>query len=153
MKERKTLKEIYSQHKDAVQIAILIIFAIASFIGGYLVSWNFMEKPLNDSQFKLCEQVARDIYAQKRSVIVEVPKNFSVSMTATTITVQSANKLYRGKVIAKLQNSELVMTRDMETREAVFWSILMGILFILVAILMFEGVCKIYQKVKKNSEK
>lgn len=153
MKERKTLKEIYSQHKDAIQIAILIILAIAFFNGGYLVSWNFMEKPLNDRQFELCEQVARDVYASKGNVIVEAPEDFSVSMTTTTITVQSANNLYRGKVIAKLQNGELVMTRDMGTGEAVFLSILMGIIFVLVAILIATVACGIYEKIKKKSGK
>lgn len=149
MKERKKLKEIYSQHEDAIQIAIFVIFAIALFIGGYLVSWNFMKKPLNDRQFELCEQVARDVYAQKGNVIVEAPEDFSVSMTTTTITVQSADNLYRGKIIAKLQNGELVMTRDMETGEAVFLSILMGILFVLVTILIVAGACGIYEKIKK----
>lgn len=154
MKERKTLKEIYSQHEYAIQTAILIIFTIALFIGGYLVSWNFMEKPLNDSQFELCEQVARDVYAQKGNVIVEAPEDFSVSMTTTTITVQSANNLYsRGKVIAKLQNGELVMMRDIETGEAVCNSILMGILFVLVTFLIVAGAYVIYEKIKKKSEK
>ncbi len=153
MKERKTLKEIYSQHKDAIQIAIFIILAIALFIGGYLVSWNFgidiYSKPLNDSQFELCEQIARDVYAQKGNVIVEVPEDFSVSMTTTTITVQSDNILYRGKVIAKLQNGELVTTRDMATGEAVFWSIIMGILFVVVTNLIVG----IYKTIKKKSGK
>lgn len=59
MKERKTLKEAYSQHKEVIEIVIATIFAIASFIGGYLVSWNFfIQKPLEDKQFELCEQVA-----------------------------------------------------------------------------------------------
>lgn len=147
MKERKTLKEIYSQHKDAILNAIFIIFAIVLFIGGYLVSWNFMQKPLDDSQFELYEQVARDAYTQKENVIVEAPEDFSVSMTTTTITVQSANMLHRGKVIAKLQNGELVMTRDMETGTAVFVSILIGILFILITIYIVAGACKIYEKI------
>ncbi len=139
MKKRKTLKEVYSQHEAAIQIAILVILEIALFIGGYLVSWNFMVKPLNDSQFELYEQVAREVYAQKEMVIVEAPEDFSVSMTATTITVQPTNSR-SGKVIAKLQNGELVMTRDKETGEAVFISICMGLLFafgtILVAVII-----------------
>lgn len=153
MKERKKLKEIYSQHENAIQLAILIILVIALSIGGYLVSWNFMERPLNDSQFELCEQVARDMYAQKGNVIVEEPEGLSVSMTTTTITVKSDNTLYRGKVIAKLQNGELVMTRDMETGKAVYHSILMGILFVFVPILIVADAWRIYKKIKKRSGK
>lgn len=153
MEERKTLKEVYSQHEDAIQAAILVILEIAFFIGGYLVSWNFIEKPLNDSQFELCEQVARDVYAQKGNVIVEAPEDFSVSMTTTTITVRSANNQYRGYVIAKLQNGELVMTRNMETGKAVFFSILMGMLFVALTIIIFIAAEGIYKKIKKKSGK
>lgn len=60
MKERKAaLEEIYSQHKDTIQIAILIIIVIAVFISGYIISWNFLRKPLSDSQFESCEEVAQ----------------------------------------------------------------------------------------------
>lgn len=62
----------------------------------------------------MCEQVVQDVYAQKGQVIVEIPEDFSVSITETTITVKAANNR-RGKVIAKLHNGELVMTREMET--------------------------------------
>lgn len=146
MKERKKLKEIYSQHKDVIRFAI---FAIAFFIGGYLFSWNFMKKTLDDRKFELCEQVARDVYAQRENVIVEVPEDFYVSMTTTTITVKWDDNLYRGKVIARLQNGELVIMRDMETGEAIFLSILMGILFVLMTILIVCCACKIYEKIKK----
>ena len=151
MKKRKTLKEVYSQHKKAIQIVILaIILAIPPFIVGYLVSWNFMWKPLNNTQFELCEQVARDVHAQKGNVIVEKPKDFSVSMTKTAIIVQPDNILYRGKVIAKLQNGELVITRDMETGVAILSSILVGMAFVTAEFLI---AVEIYEKIKKESEK
>lgn len=76
------------------------------------------------------------MYAQKGNVIVEVPENFFVSQTTNTITVKSTNILYRGKVIANVQNGELVMTRDRETEEAVILSILTGIVFELVSIII-----------------
>ena len=155
MKERKTLKEFHSQHKNAINIIailVILVLVIALFICGYLVSWNFMEKPLNNSQFELCEQVARDVYAQKENVIVESPEEVSVSMTSTTITVQLTNSLYRGKVNARLQNGELVMTRDMETGEAVFVSILMGLLFVLIIILIALVALVIYEGIEGIKE-
>lgn len=152
MKERRTLKEVYSQHKDAILNAVFVIAVIASFICGYLLWWNFMAKPLNDSQFELCEQVARDVYAQKGTVIVEVPEDFYVTITETTIRVELLNCSYRGKVIAKLQNGELVMTRDMQTEEAVFFSILVGIVFGLVTILIAIYIKENYQITKSRKK-
>ncbi len=148
MKERKTLKEGSSQHIGAIKLVILVILAIAVFIGGYFVSWNFMNKPLNDSQFKLYKQVARYVYAQKENVIVEEPEVFYVRMTTNTITVQADNN-QRGMVIAKLQNGELVTTQNIETGDAVVSSILMGVSFVIVAIFIGVAAYGIYGIYKK----
>lgn len=146
MKKRKTLKQLYKQHEDAIQIAVIVIIAIAIFSAGYFVSWNFIEKPLSENQFEMCEQIARDVYNQKKQqVIVEAPEGFLVSISTTNITVESANPFFRGKVLASLQNGELVMTRHVEQGEAIFLSILMGILFICISIL-------IVQKYKKDGK-
>lgn len=153
MKTRKkfidNVRQMYAQHEDAIQIAGIAILLIAIFIAGYLVSWNFLEKPLNDGQFEFCEQVARDVYAQKGQVIVEAPEDVSVATTTTTITVKLADGTYRGYVVAKLQNGELVMTRNFETGDAIFTSILMGILFICVFVILVLIGDKIYKKIKR----
>ena len=130
------IRETYTQHKDAVQITGLVILLIAIFILGYLVSWNCTEKPISADQFEFCEQVVRDVYAQEGKVIVEAPEEVCVTITTTTITVRLSDNTYRGKVVAKLQNGELSMTRDLETGEAIFLSILLGISFVLVAFLV-----------------
>lgn len=116
----------------------LVFFEIAVFIGGYNIAWRFMEKPLNDGQFAIAEQIARDVYAQtqKGNVIVEAPDDFSISMTTTTITVQSSSRLSRGKVIAKLQNNKIVTSRDLENTKAIGESTAMGILSALVTIII-----------------
>lgn len=152
MKKRKTLKQLYKQHEDAIQIAMIVIIAIAIFSAGYFVSWNFMEKPLNENQFEMCEQIARDVYEQKQQVIVEAPEDFLVSISTTTITVESANPFFRGKVLASLQNGELVMTRYLEQGEAIFFSILMGVLFICVSILIILLGDTVYKKVQKRRQ-
>ena len=152
MKKRKTLKQLYKQHEDAIQIAVLVIIAIAIFSAGFLVCWNFMKKPLSENQFEMCEQIARDVYEQKGQVIVEAPEDFSVSISTTTITVKSANTFFRGKVLASLQNGELVMTRHLEQGDAIFLSILMGILFICVSFLILCLGDTIYKKVQKRRQ-
>ena len=145
MKKRKKLRKKHLRHEKLIQISIFVIL----FIAGYLVSWIFLSKPLNNSQLELCEQVARDVYTQKGNAVVETLDNFSVSMTTTAITVQSANLLNRGKVIAKKQNGELVITQDMETGKAVFISILMGIEFVLVPDLIFSCAYAISKKIRE----
>lgn len=150
MKKRKTLKEIYLQHKGAIKIAIVAIAAIVLFICGYHVSWN-VNKPLNDSQLKLCEQIARDVYAQKENVMAEIPENFSVIMTKTTITVQPANS--NVEVIVKLQNGQLVIKQHMQKVRAVICSIGTGVAFILAEILLFIMFSEICKNSKKKSEK
>lgn len=151
MKERKKLKEIYSQHKDAIKAAMGIIIAIMLFTSGFLISWNFMQKPLNDSQFKLCEQVVRDVYEQKGAdIIVEAPEGYSIVITETTIKVGLKNKFYRGEVVAKLQNGELVFTRDMKTGGAIFVSIVMGILFVLITTVIIWISESILKKIRQR---
>ena len=150
MKERKTfigkVKQLYSQHKTTV----LVIIVIALFISGYFVSWNFLVKPMSDTQFELCEQVARDVYDAQGQIIIEVPKDFSVSMTVTTITVKSADSLCRGKVVAELRNGELVITQDLETGDAIFLSIVMGIMLAVVSILIFRIVYDFTKELKSS---
>lgn len=144
MKERKKSIEIL------VSIILAICAVIALFIGGYLFCWNFFEKPLSDRQFELCEQIARDVYAQKGNVIVEVPEDFSVSIDTTTITVNVDSIRYRGNVIARLENGKLVMTRNSENGQAVFLSILMGVMFVCVAAYIFLDDGIKFKKIKKN---
>ncbi len=141
-------KEVYKKHTDAILKIVVISLAIVMAIAGYLISWNVMIKPLNDNQFELCEQVARDVYAQTGNLIVEVPQDFSVDITETTIEIKYNNTLYRGKVIAKLQNAELVMTRDMEVVPFVSLSVLVALLFALVTVLIVAIINAIYQKIK-----
>ena len=143
------IRETYTQHEDAVQITGFVILLIAMFIAGYLVSWNCLEKPISADQFEFCEQVARDVYAQEGKVIVEAPEEVTATTTTTTITVQLSDKTYRGRVVAKLQNGELTMTRDLETGEAIFLSVLLGIVFALSTILLLALIFWIYEKVKR----
>ena len=128
------VKQVYAQHTDAIQITGALMFLIVLFISGFLVSWNCIEIPLNDSQFEFCEQVARDVYAQEGQGIVEAPEDVTVSKTTSTITVEPTNFTHRGKVTAKLQNGELVMTRDFATVKSVLLSTILSIFFVFVFI-------------------
>lgn len=149
MEKRKTfidtVKQVYEKHENA----LLIFSCILLFIAGYLVSWNFLKKPLNEGQFKQCEQVAYSVYEQKGNVIVEAPEDFYVNMTTTEITVKLTSGLHRGKIVARLQNGELVMTRNMEIGEAIVCSTLVGILFILGTILIVGSIMDVYKKIRR----
>ncbi len=153
MKKRRSfidkVKQEYKKRIDAIKNAVILIIMFALFIVGYFVSWSFLNKPLNDNQIKACKQVAHDVYYLKIIDKSEIPKEYSVNTTIATITVRSANILYRGKVIAKLQNGELVMTPDMETFDAIYISVLLGILFMVVPVLIIAKVGSNYKENKK----
>lgn len=143
MKKRKSFK-------DTFEILILLLISIACFAGGYFLSWNFV-KPLDENQFALCEQIAQNAYDQRGNVLIEAPDEYEVEMTTTTITVRAVKLTYRGCVIAKLQDGELVITRDEETSSAIAQSIFFGIIVMLVGILAVGvGSTIIESKVQSN---
>ena len=145
MKQRKSfIDKLYLQHKKV----ILIILSIALFVGGYLASVNTLYKPISDSQFEFYEQVACDVYEQGNKAIYEVPDGVSLERTSTSITISSANRTYRGKVIANLQNGELVYTRKPETGFVIFASSLIGAMFVCIGVLVWEP---IDEKIKKRN--
>lgn len=141
MKER--IKEIYSRY----EVAFCLIVALFIFSAGCFFGWNVMEKPFTESQFEACEQVARDVYAQQ--VIVEAPEEFKVTISSTQITIESSNPCYRGTVVVTLRNGELIMKRQVETGEAIFISIMMGILFVCATALLILIPMEITDKLKK----
>ncbi len=108
-------------------IIVSIILAIAFFIVGYIITWN-KSKPLNASQISLYEQIARDVYEQKK-IELDLHDNLSISVTENTITIKSADNTSRGKIVAKLKNGELVITRKMETGSNVLVSLIYGLVF------------------------
>lgn len=130
------------------------IVVVALFITGYLLSWNFAKKPLNESQFDLYEKIAQDIYEQRDQSIVEAPDGVLVEKTATSITVKSSFG-YTGKVEAKLRNGELVFTRTSGTAESVCMSTILGAAFVFIFILCYAFVSTIHETIteKKNKSK
>lgn len=129
--------------RKAVRIAIMVL----AFIIGYMACWTLLMRPMNDEQFAMCEQVAKDVYNQSGQTIIEAPEDVYVNVTSTTITVGLQSVTYRGEVIAKLQNGELVLTRNMQTARAVFLSILIGIICFLISVIIILSIKETkYQK-------
>lgn len=116
MEERKSfidkVKQVCEKHTGVIGITYFIAF----FIAGYIISWIFFAKPVNDNQLEMCEQVARNVYLQKGKAMFEDLKEFSVDMTATDTTARTTDEIYQCKVIVKLQNGdEHVFSVDMTT--------------------------------------
>lgn len=152
MKQRKSfiekVKQVYVQHKNVIQIIFAVIIGIAFFASGFLISSSLLEKPLiSNNEFEFYEQVARDVYNQGNKTIYEVPDGVSLKKTDTSITVSSAKVSVRGKVVATLQNGELVCVYDAETVEAILINSLIGILFVFVWVII---VAFIHEKKKKR---
>ena len=131
--------------REKIINVVLIVLAVALFSTGYIISANFLKKPLNENQFDLYEKVAQDVYEHGNQIIVEAPNDVTISKTATTITVKPKFG-FAGKVEAKLKNGELVFTRFTEKGESIFFNILMGIEFVLVYILLVLIIWKIRDK-------
>ena len=125
-------------HSIARTFAVLValVVTVALFIGGYVLSWGVLCKPISEKQFAECEQVARDIYAHKKDVIYEQPEEFLVEVTETSITVSLKDPHYSGKVVATIQEGKLLVSRDLETAKAFTESICTGFIFVLLGILL-----------------
>ncbi len=143
------MKNFYKKHKNEIKKIVIVITAIILFISGYLICWNLLEKPMSNEDFKRCEIIAQDVYEQRENVIVEVPEEFWVKMDATTITVELSDYFVRGKVNASLHNGELVFTHNLETADAVIFSMMVGYLFFAVGALIYCGIGAIKEKRNK----
>ncbi len=139
------------KNRDKIIDVVLIVLAVALFIAGYIISANFLKKPLNESQLDFYEEVARDVYEHGDQIIVEAPNNVTISKTATTITIRPEFG-FVGKVEAKLKNGELVFTRVAGTGESIVMNILTGIAFVVAYILFGSIIGKIHDKIKKKNE-
>lgn len=154
MKKRKSfiekIEQVCEQHISSTIIAFSVIIVIVLFGSGYMFSSNVLQKPTSDSEFELYEQVARDVYEQGDKTIYEVPEGVSLERTDTSIIISSAKKTVRGKVIANLQNGELVLTRNEESIDAISNNILAGIFFIFATSVIVVCVSSIYEKIKRK---
>ena len=117
--------------------SIVIIVGIILFISGYLISSTFLVKNISNSEFEFYEQVARDVYEQGDKSIYEVPYGISLQRTNTSITISSANNNYFGKVVAKLQNGNLVFTHDSEANDIIVLNSCFGFICVIVPTLMY----------------
>lgn len=153
MKNRKNttgkLKQFYAQHTNAIQNTGISLIIIALIIAGFLVSWFFFNKPLDDEQFKLCEQVAQQTYEARDQFLIEEKEGFKVQVSQTSIEVMLDNYSSRGKIVAKLQNGEFIMNRDLQTREAIISSVLAGFLFVCIGFLLILLIANVVYFMKK----
>lgn len=140
MKERKKLKEIYLEHRDAIKKIILISIPFLGFIWGWFVSYIFFPKPLNDNQFQICEQVACNVYYNIENPLLEIPEGYSVSISKNKIEVAVDESTYVGSVIAEIQNGELIIKRNCSTVDVNSRAMFTGLIFSLVVLLIEAGV-------------
>ena len=103
--------------RDLAKLLICTIIVIALFAGGYLYTYNNQAKPLSPEEIELYEQIARNVYEQGDRTIVEAPADVKIETSSTSIEITGANR--SGKVIARLQNEELVFDSSTGQKEAV----------------------------------
>lgn len=127
------------------------------FIGAF-ISWNFLQVPLNDYQFELCERVADEMSKKipnpiySGDIYIHVTEDFSVHVDMSgshkLFSVASTFPLNRGKVVVtELKDGKLLKERKMETGSAVFLSILVGLLCYIIYKLIIDTIKK---RIKKS---
>lgn len=150
MKQQKLfVPKTFSRYKGVVKSVFIVVISIALFVSGYISSSNLLAKQISDSEFEFYEQIARDVYEQGERAIYEVPDGVNLERTSTSITI-SPKGTNRGKVIASLQNGELIFTRNKEIGESIAVGILTGILFVLISVLLWIGIPYTYKTIKKR---
>lgn len=147
--QRLIIPKAFSRYKGIVKSVFIVIICIALFISGYVLSSNLLAKQISDSEFEFYEQIARDVYEQGERAIYEVPDGVNLERTSTSITISSKGTNH-GKVIASLQNGELIFTHDKEIGETIAVGILTGILFVLISVLLWIGIPYAYKTAKKR---
>ena len=103
--------------RDLAKLFICTIIVIVLFVGGYLYTYNNQAKPLSTEEIELYEQIARNVYEQEDGTIIEAPADVKIETSSTSIKITGANR--SGKVIARLQNEELVFDSSTGQKEAV----------------------------------
>ena len=79
---------------------------------------------LNRKNSVFFEQIARDVYAERDSNLFESPDGIVIEKTPTSIAVYSEEHPRGGRAMARLENGNLVLTRDKQVSERVIWLLL-----------------------------
>lgn len=131
--------------------AISIVIALEAMILGFVISWIFLEKPMNNEQIQKCQEIAQDYFEQKD---LSDDGYYFEKNSENSITVKSTKN--RGSVIVNQKdNGQLVVTIDLETGEAIKNSLLIGLLILAYAIiqnLFFIGEKKVLAEIDSLKE-
>ncbi len=131
--KRLNKNENLKSKMQAIIIPCLAIICIAVFTCGYYFSNHFIVKQVTDNEFKLYEQVAYDVCNQfGKSALYEIPEGVTVEKDDTSIVISSNDSIKYGKVIAKIQDGNLVLERDLEVNERADVNTFIGIIFAFV---------------------
>ena len=126
-------KESVKLTKHAIMASCLAIICIAIFTCGYYFSDCFIVKKVTDSEFKLYEQIAYDVYNQfGENALYEIPEGVTLEKNDTSIIISSNDPITFGKVIAMKQDGDLILERDLEVNERADINTFIGIIFAFV---------------------
>ena len=138
MKKRKTflenMAELYSTNSKKYY-SIFVILCIGIFVITTFFSSTFIVKVLTEEEVEYYKEVAVDVYNQGSAAIYEVPDGIDIEKTDITITVSSKNEWQFGKVVARLQNGQLVFKHTSEIFVANFLNVCIGVVPTLIGIL------------------
>lgn len=148
---KKEAIDMFTRRKRKIQLVVGLVM----FIVGFLIFWNFLQQPITDEQFGLCEKVAQDVAKNlpnrlsNNSFLVDVTDDFRVLVIAdeNSVSVYAQDFFHRlDGIVAKLKNGTYKFERKNGIFTAIFLSTLCGgSLFFIVGLLIVN---KIYGFIK-----
>lgn len=140
------MKKIFNNLKDYFTlkkcIAVIIVIAV---ITSLFSIFFYLLRPFSEDEWKLCETIAKTTYDSSGNAMIELPKHFSVDVSASKIAV--SHEIKPSILEATLKDGELIFTRYPGTLERIFASIVIATftpltltLIICIIILFFDDI-------------
>lgn len=144
------MKNFIKRYKTSCYVTFLVLMALA----GYFLMTLVLNKPCSENTLDYLEQVAYDVYEQKNNIIVEAPQDVEVTINSTNIEIKTSKWNETGKVIASLENGELVIERTKDRAGAITLGVLLGVVFFLIGVLILFQVEELLErKTNKKNKK
>lgn len=124
MSKLTTLSSNQKQFIKGGVIFLLIAIFLTSIV---LCTYYLLFSTVTTEQLKYFEEVAKDVYSQKPSVLYEVPDDVNVSMDDFSITVSDSSFRVTGSVTASIKDGKLVFEYDDGNFDRILLSLLISL--------------------------
>ena len=129
-----------------LDIICAIIFTIVSIGFGIFIGYACWESPLEEEQYKICEEKVYDVYNNGIKAFKD-DDEFSIRISEDTIIVGIKDRKFAGSVIGKINNDEITIERDFDLLVLSIYRIGIVLLSIMGAMLIFVAMVLLLVKI------